>query len=93
MTCYHIYRYTPLDTCLPPLPLPNKGTSYRWPEAWPKRLKSKPVSLSNEPDAEELFYEDTRHWSALVSDVYLQGFDMNWSNVRNVMDMNAGYGG
>lgn len=85
--------YTPLDTCLPPLPLPNKGSSYRWPEAWPKRLKSKPVSLSNEPDAEELFYEDTRHWSALVSDVYLQAFNMNWSNVRNVMDMNAGYGG
>ncbi|WOH09038.1 hypothetical protein DCAR_0728491 [Daucus carota subsp. sativus] len=85
--------YIPLDTCLPPLPLPNQGSSYKWPEAWPKRLNSKPVSLSNEADAEELFHEDTKHWSALVSDVYLQGFTMNWSKVRNVMDMNAGYGG
>ncbi|KAL8119793.1 hypothetical protein AgCh_017055 [Apium graveolens] len=85
--------YTPLDTCLPPLPVPTQGSSYKWPEAWPKRLRSKPVSLSNEPDTEKLFYEDTKHWSALVSDVYLQGFNMNWSNVRNVMDMNAGYGG
>ena len=93
ITCYYMYRYIPLDTCLPPLPLPNQGSSYKWPEAWPKRLNSKPVSLSNEADAEELFHEDTKHWSALVSDVYLQGFTMNWSKVRNVMDMNAGYGG
>lgn len=85
--------YTPLDSCLAPLPVPSQGSSYKWPMTWPKRLTSKPVSLSTEPDAEELFYEDTKHWSALVSDVYLEGLAINWSSVRNVMDMNAGYGG
>lgn len=88
-----MYRYAPLDTCLLPLPVSSQGGSYQWPEPWPKRLTSKPVSLSTEPDAEELFYEDTKHWSALVSDVYLEGLAINWSSVRNVMDMNAGYGG
>ncbi|KAK4351304.1 hypothetical protein RND71_030617 [Anisodus tanguticus] len=60
---------------------------------WPQRLNTKPLSLSLETDAEEIFNEDTRHWAALVSDVYLGGLDINWSSVRNMMDMNAGYGG
>ncbi|GFQ07397.1 probable methyltransferase pmt23 [Phtheirospermum japonicum] len=81
--------YVPLDSCLVPLP----GESYEWPSTWPERLNDKPPSLSVEPDAEETFKGDTRHWSALVSEVYLGGLDLNWSNVRNVMDMNAGYGG
>ena len=61
---------------------------------WPNRLKSKPVSLSSEQDAAQKFEEDTKHWSGLVSNVYLvEGLPINWSTVRNVMDMNAGYGG
>ncbi|KAA8539547.1 hypothetical protein F0562_026239 [Nyssa sinensis] len=39
------------------------------------------------------FTEDTKHWSALVSDVYLEGLAINWSSLHNVIDMNAGYGG
>jgi len=54
---------------------------------------SKPESILNEADAENIFYEDTKHWSALIYDVYLGGLAINWSSVRNVMDMNAGYGG
>ncbi|KAK4367177.1 hypothetical protein RND71_015057 [Anisodus tanguticus] len=81
--------YTPLDSCLLPLPT----SSYEWPAPWPQRLNTKPLSLSLETDAEEIFNEDTRHWAALVSDVYLGGLGINWSTVRNVMDMNAGYGG
>ncbi|GAV88083.1 Methyltransf_29 domain-containing protein [Cephalotus follicularis] len=89
----HISWYVPLKGCLPSLPENSKGNLNSWPSQWPKRLTSKPPSLSTEPDAEIMFYEDTRHWSALVSDVYLDGLAINWSSVRNVMDMNAGYGG
>ncbi|KAF7816510.1 eukaryotic translation initiation factor 2 subunit alpha-like protein [Senna tora] len=41
----------------------------------------------------QMFYQDTKHWSQLVSDVYADGLSINWPSVRNVMDMNAGYGG
>ncbi|CAL5407511.1 unnamed protein product [Camellia sinensis] len=81
--------YVPLDSCLALLP-----AVVSWPAPWPQRLNSKPPSLSAERDAEEIFYEDTKHWSALVSDVYLESrLGIDWSRVRNVMDMNAGYGG
>ncbi|KAK3042125.1 hypothetical protein RJ639_001827 [Escallonia herrerae] len=82
--------YVPLDSCLPPLPRASMGS---WPAPWPERLSRKPPSLPTEPDAEEIFYEETKHWASLVSDVYLEGLAINWSSVRNVMDMNAGYGG
>lgn len=85
--------YMPLGSCLPQLPVDSTGNLISWPAAWPKRLSSKPPSLSAEPDTEEMFYEDTKHWSALVSDVYFGSLAINWSSVRNVMDMNAGYGG
>ncbi|XP_009613322.1 probable methyltransferase PMT23 [Nicotiana tomentosiformis] len=81
--------YMPLDSCL----LPLATSSYEWPAPWPQRLNNKPLSLSLETDTEEIFNADTKHWAALVSDVYLGGLAINWSNVRNVMDMNAGYGG
>ncbi|KAL9164993.1 hypothetical protein ABFS82_06G141500 [Erythranthe guttata] len=81
--------YVPLDSCLVPI----VGDSNKWPSLWPERLSDKPQSLSSEPDAEETFKGDTTHWSALVSEVYIGGLDINWSSVRNVIDMNAGYGG
>ncbi|KAI3904716.1 hypothetical protein MKW92_038335 [Papaver armeniacum] len=83
--------YTPLGSCLPQLPVVNSGGEYKWPSSWPQRLNSRPASL--ESSAEEIFYEDSKHWSALVSDVYMGGLAINWSSIRNVMDMNAGYGG
>ncbi|KAL3524006.1 hypothetical protein ACH5RR_016840 [Cinchona calisaya] len=85
--------YVPLDSCLRALPVTGNGDVYNWPAPWPDRLKSKPGTLSSEADAEEMFNQDTKHWSALVQDVYLGGLAINWSRVRNVMDMNAGYGG
>lgn len=78
----------PLDSCLVPLP----GDSYKLPSSWPERLTDKPPSLI-ESDAIETYKVDTRHWSALVSDVYFGGININWSSVRNIMDMNAHYGG
>ncbi|KAK4579577.1 hypothetical protein RGQ29_029304 [Quercus rubra] len=85
--------YVPLSHCLSLLPVDSKGNLFSWPMPWPKRLSSKPPSLSTESGAEEMFYEDTKHWSDLVSDVYLNNLTINWSSVRNVMDMNAHYGG
>ncbi|KAI3799932.1 hypothetical protein L1987_35238 [Smallanthus sonchifolius] len=34
-----------------------------------------------------------KHWSELVTNVYIAGLGVNWSSVSNVMDMNDGYGG
>ncbi|XP_074287187.1 putative methyltransferase PMT23 [Silene latifolia] len=81
--------YTLLERCL--LQLPPEASS--WPPIWPKRLTSKPFSLSSAPIVEETFKNDTKHWSTLVSDVYVGGLGINWSSVRNVMDMTAAHGG
>ncbi|KAJ8764003.1 hypothetical protein K2173_004876 [Erythroxylum novogranatense] len=85
--------YTPLNRCLARLPVDNTGKLMSWPTQWPDRLTSKPPSLSTEPVSEEVYNEDTRQWAALVSDVYLEMLGIKWSTVRNIMDMNAGYGG
>jgi len=82
-------RYTKLSSCLIPLPV---DAAARWPMSWPNRLTSLPPSLSSEPDASDVFYKDTKHWSRIVSDIYLEA-PVNWSSVRNIMDMNAGFGG
>lgn len=84
-------RYVPLSNCISRLPTDSKGNLHSWPAPWPQRLSSKPPSLP--PDSEEAFNKDTTHWYALVSDVYVGGLAINWSSVRNVMDMNASYGG
>ncbi|CAM8916812.1 unnamed protein product [Rhodiola kirilowii] len=84
----HKSWYVPLSRCISPLP--NDGS---WPAPWSERLKSEPPSLSPSPNAKEDFNEDTKHWSALVSDVYLEGLSIKWSEVRNVLDMNAVFGG
>ncbi|KAJ4720120.1 S-adenosyl-L-methionine-dependent methyltransferases superfamily protein [Melia azedarach] len=83
--------YAPLSNCISRLPVDSKGKLQSWPAPWPQRLSSKPPSLSLY--AEEAFNKDTAHWFALVSDVYMGGLSINWSSVRNVMDMNASYGG
>ncbi|CAH9098232.1 unnamed protein product [Cuscuta europaea] len=85
--------YARLDSCLPQLPVTSMGNSYKWPVPWPMRLSNRPPSLSLVGDDEETFNKDTKHWDALLSDVYLGGLAINWTGIRNVMDMNAGYGG
>ncbi|KAK3229471.1 hypothetical protein Dsin_001352 [Dipteronia sinensis] len=82
--------YVLLTNCISRLPV---DSNLNWPKRWPQRLSSKPPSLATEPDAEEAFKNDTKHWLALVSDVYREDLGINWSSIRNVMDMNAGYGG
>ncbi|EPS67794.1 hypothetical protein M569_06980, partial [Genlisea aurea] len=83
--------YVPVEGCIVQLP----DGFHKWPSPWPARLSDIPPSLpSSGPDAEESFRKDTVHWSSLISEVYMSGgFNVNWSSVRNVVDMNAGYGG
>lgn len=89
-------RYVPLDSCLPQIPEVYSDPGNNWPKPWPERLNSKPSSFSIEPYSgysEEEFYEDTKNWSTMVSDTYFHSFAINWTTIRNVMDMNAAYGG
>ncbi|KAL8161042.1 hypothetical protein V2J09_012531 [Rumex salicifolius] len=80
--------YTPLSSCLPQLPVNARD----WPLSWPQRLTGVPVSLSDKK-AEVAFFSDNKRMSTLVSEVYLKQLGVNWERVRNVLDMNAGYGG
>ncbi|WOL06344.1 putative methyltransferase PMT23 [Canna indica] len=88
--------YAPLDSCLRQIPVVSSGQQDNWPTSWPDRLKSKPLSLSEEnyhKYAEENVINNTKYWENLVNEVYLQDLAINWSKIRNVMDMNAGFGG
>ncbi|KAG5081408.1 hypothetical protein AAZX31_02G247500 [Glycine max] len=89
----NISWYARLDSCLTPLPVDGKGNLQSWPKPWPQRLTSKPPSLPTDSDAKDKFFKDSKRWSELVSDVYMNGLSIKWSSVRNVMDMNAGYAG
>ena len=88
-----MFRYAKLSGCLTPLPVDSQGNLQSWPMPWPQRLTSKPPGLFTESDAEEKFYKDSKHWSQLVPEVYMDGLSINWSSVRNIMDMNAAYAG
>lgn len=74
----------------------NRGS--QWPPKWPLRLEKPPYWLKSQPDvdgksAPEDFISDYKHWKKVVSETYLNGMGINWSSVRNVMDMRAVYGG
>ncbi|KAL6616316.1 hypothetical protein ACP70R_038586 [Stipagrostis hirtigluma subsp. patula] len=87
--------YTPLDSCLLPA-VSSSGGGNSWPIPWPERLNMKNPATSNNSStqfSQEKIDSDTNRWKDLVSEVYLNEFAVNWSSVRNVMDMNAGFGG
>jgi len=79
-----------------PLGASERGTI--WPEQWPPRLEKPPYWLNSQTgvygrDAPVEFTADTRHWKVVISHSYLNGIGINWSSVRNVMDMKSVYGG
>lgn len=71
----------------------------QWPEQWSARLTKSPYWLTNSEvgvygkPAPEDFTADYEYWKRVVSKSYLNGMGINWSNVRNVMDMRSVYGG
>uniref|UniRef100_A0A7I4DJH1 Methyltransferase n=1 Tax=Physcomitrium patens TaxID=3218 RepID=A0A7I4DJH1_PHYPA len=88
--------YVNMTTCLHKIP-DTKRTE--WPEEWPLRVKVAPKWLSEKDTgiygkaAPEDFRVDTEHWNNVVNKTYLTGLGMDWTTIRNVMDMRAGYGG
>ncbi|KDP44715.1 hypothetical protein JCGZ_01215 [Jatropha curcas] len=83
----------PLSKCISRLPVDESNSLIGWPARWHDRIYSVPPSLSTQPNAIKTFQSDSKHWSTIVSDIYLNAPAINWTTVRNIMDMNAGYGG
>jgi hypothetical protein len=81
------------------VPTESAARGSRWPEQWPERLKTAPYWLSDSQvgvygkPAPDDFAADTEHWRKAVNSSYLTGMGIDWSNVRNVMDMRSVYGG
>jgi hypothetical protein len=88
-----------MKACIHKLPTTEGARATSWPAEWPLRVESTPAWLSSSergiygnPVAEE-YRADTEHWKRIIEKSYLQGLGIQWSSVRNVMDMKAGYGG
>ena len=102
LLCLHnllICRNVPLQACMHKLPGGSKVRGSKWPELWPQRLEKTPfwidgskVGVYGKP-ANEDFEADNAHWKRVVSKSYVNGMGIDWSKVRNVMDMRAVYGG
>jgi hypothetical protein len=91
--------YIKLQACIHKVPVSSSERGSQWPEKWPARLTNVPYWLSSSQvgvygkPAPEDFTADYKHWKNVVSNSYLKGMGIQWSNVRNVMDMNSIYGG
>ncbi|KAJ1405038.1 S-adenosyl-L-methionine-dependent methyltransferase [Sesbania bispinosa] len=89
----------PLEACMHKVPVSSTERGSQWPEKWPARLTKTPYWLSDSQvgvygkPAPEDFTADYEHWKRVVSNSYLNGMGIQWSNVRNVMDMRSVYGG
>ncbi|GAV72190.1 Methyltransf_29 domain-containing protein [Cephalotus follicularis] len=91
--------HVPLQACMHRVPDAPAERGSRWPENWPRRLQAPPFWLNSsqmgiygKPSPQD-FSTDTDHWNRVVTKLYVSGLGFNWSNVRNVMDMRAVYGG
>jgi hypothetical protein len=87
-----------MNACIHRIPSWEASHGLEWPQAWPLRLTSAPAWLNDEkglygkPAAAD-FRADTEHWHRVVEKSYLPGLGIDWTSIRNVIDMNAGYGG
>lgn len=81
------------------VPLDPTKRGSKWPEEWPARSEKLPYWLLSSQvgvygkAAPEDFASDNEHWKQVVTKSYMKGMGINWSSVRNVMDMKAVYGG
>ncbi|KAL6873914.1 hypothetical protein ACP4OV_013996 [Aristida adscensionis] len=92
--------YIRLNSCIHRVPAagsPERGA--RWPADWPRRVRAAPYWLNASQagvygkPAPEDFAVDYKHWRRVADMSYLDGLGVDWSRVRNVMDMRAAYGG
>lgn len=81
------------------VPVASLERGSQWPKDWPLRLLVPPYWLNNTQvgvygkPAPADFVADYHHWKRVVNKSYLSDLGISWSNVRNVMDMRAVYGG
>ncbi|KAF8642713.1 hypothetical protein HU200_067090 [Digitaria exilis] len=89
----------PLEACMHKLPVGPMVRGAKWPESWPQRLEKTPFWIDGSragvygKPANEDFEADNAHWKRVVSKSYVNGMGIDWTKVRNVMDMRAVYGG
>lgn len=81
--------YVPIKHCLPAIPSALEEHGTEWPEEWPKRLETYPEWTTDKAK----LIADTDRWKSIVNQSYFAGIGIDWSSVRNVMDMRAIYGG
>lgn len=88
-----------LEACMHKVPVEELERGSRWPAKWPTRVDATPYWLQTSQQgvygkpAPEDFTSDNKHWQHVVSNSYLNGLGIDWSSIRNVMDMRAIYGG
>ncbi|KAG6516732.1 probable methyltransferase PMT26 [Zingiber officinale] len=91
--------YVPLQACMHRLPVDSSNHGLVWPYDWPARLEKAPYWMNTSPigvygrPAPQDFTADYEHWKHVVSNSYVNGIGIDWSSVRNVMDMRSVYGG
>ena len=91
--------YVPLQSCMHRVPVDPSERGSQWPQEWPNRVQVPPYWLNNTQvgvygnPASEDFRKDYEHWKRVVRKSYLNRLGIDWSHVRNVMDMRAVYGG
>jgi Putative S-adenosyl-L-methionine-dependent methyltransferase len=95
-----IHRNVPLQTCMHKVPTDPTVHGTQWPQEWPQRLVKVPYWLKGSSrtgiygkEASQDFQSDYEHWRWVVINSYLNGLGIDWSTIRNVMDMRAAYGG
>ncbi|KAL8151997.1 hypothetical protein V2J09_021805 [Rumex salicifolius] len=91
--------YVPLQTCMHWVPTSEHTRGSSWPLTWPGRLKTPPywlnktqVGIYGKPAPQD-FIVDYKHWKYVVNNTYRTSLGINWTDVRNVIDMRAVYGG
>ncbi|XP_073526216.1 LOW QUALITY PROTEIN: uncharacterized protein [Phyllobates terribilis] len=91
--------YVPLQTCMQWVPTDEHTRGSSWPLRWPERLKTPPYWLNKTQlgiygkPAPQDFIADYKHWKYVMNTTYRTSLGINWSDVRNVIDMRAVYGG
>ena len=80
------------------MPIDPSERGYQSPAKWPSRLEKPPYWLKSSKIvvygklSPKDFIDDYQHWKRVVKS-YSDDIGLDWSSVRNVMDMRAIYGG
>ncbi|KAI4339702.1 hypothetical protein MLD38_024614 [Melastoma candidum] len=90
--------HIPLQSCMHKVPVNESERGSQWPEIWPMRLEKPPYWLNGKTgvygkEAPEEFVADYEHWKNVITKSYATGIGLDWSTIRNIMDMKAVYGG